>query len=49
MVVAMDPGEDGPAGHGPGGQVEPVDQFDLQGGEEGLGHGVVQARAGPPG
>jgi hypothetical protein len=28
--------------------VKPVDQFDFQRREEGLGHGVVQARAGPP-
>jgi hypothetical protein len=47
VVVAVDPGEDRPAGISPGGEVQPVDEFDLQGGEERLGDGVVEARPGP--
>jgi hypothetical protein len=49
VVVAVDPDEDRLAGIGSGGEVQPVDELDLQGGEEGFGHGVVEARPGPPG
>ena len=46
VVVAMDPAEDRSAGVRSGGEVQPVDQFDLEGGEGALGDGVVEARSG---
>src|SRR5215208_3213918 len=45
-VVPGDPAKDGGAGLGASAVVGSVDQFDFEGGEEALGDGVVQTRAG---
>ena len=47
VVVGVHPDEGRLAGNGPGGQLEPVDQLDLQRGEERFGDGVVETRPGP--
>jgi len=46
VVERFDVVEDGEARLLPGGPVVPVEEFGLQGGEEALGQGVVEAVAG---
>jgi hypothetical protein len=46
LVVPGDPTEDRGSRLGAGAVVVAVDQLDLEGGEEGLGDGVIQARPG---